>query len=787
MFQSYVKVAWRNLLRNKAYSFINIGGLALGMTVALLIGLWVNDGLSFDKYHKNYDRLVCVWQHRITGGVKRSGIVVPMPLEHELRTKFGSDFDHLAMVTWEDGHILSHSGRVISKTGNYAQPEFPEMMSLEMIRGDHKAFHNPSSMFIARSAAIALFGTVDALNEIVLIDNNIGAKVTGVYEDLPHNTSFRSLEFIGSWDLYMASEWPEGPNRNWNDNFLRLFGQLAPNASIDIVSEKIRNVKLDHIADKSGQPEVFLNPMSNWYLRSEWKDGVNAGGRIQVIRMVGTIGAFVLLLACVNFMNLSTARAEKRSKEVGIRLTIGSMRRQLIGQFMSESFLVVSISFVMALVLSALLLPWFNELTDKKISTDWSDPYLWSASALLVVVTCLVAGWYPALYLSSLKPLKAIKASRFATLPRKILVVFQFSISVGLTIATVVVYQQVQFSGTRPVGYDQSHLVSISMKSPDFKGKLQVLQTMLKDAGAIDEMAQSSSPITSVWNNSNEIRWQGKDPAKDQGFGTIMITPEYGKTVGWTIVEGRDVSRDIASDTLGVVLNEAAVDYMEVKDPVGMEIEWGRSKFHVIGVVRNLVAESPYNPVRPAIYFVNEKRSTHMLLKLNPAKSVKESLATIEQVFKKVIPSAPFEYKFVDDEYARKFNSERRIGRLTLVFTIIAIVISCLGLFGLASFVAGQKVKEIGIRKVLGASVRSLWQMLSRDFVLLAGTACLISIPMALYFMNDWLAQFQYRTDVSWSVVLCTAAGAILVTLITVSFQTVKAAATNPVKSLRSE
>lgn len=787
MFQSYLKVAWRNLLRNKAYSFINIGGLALGMTVALLIGLWVYDSLTFDRYHRNYDKVAQLFQHSVAGGVKRTTGVVPMPLENELRAKYGTDFAHLSLVTWEGGHILSHNGNIISKTGNYVQAEFPEMMSLEMIRGDYRAFTNPASMFISRSAAVALFGSIDVLDEIVLIDNKIEAKVAGVYEDLPYNTSFRSVEFMGTWDLYMNSEWSKGPNLNWNDNFLRLYAQLAPNASLDAVSEKIKKVKLNQVADKTANPEIFLNPMSNWYLRSDWNNGVNTGGRIQSIAMVGTIGVFVLLLACVNFVNLSTARAEKRSKEVGIRMTIGSLRRQLIGQFFSESFLVVSISFILAVTLLVLLLPWFNDLTDKKISIDWSNPYLWAASTLLIVCTVLVAGWYPAFYLSSLKPIKAIKVNRSSTLPRKILVVFQFSISVGLTIGTVVVYQQVQFSSNRPVGYDQNNLITISMKSPDFKGKLHVLRSTLKDAGAIEEMAQSSSPVTNVWNNANDIRWQGKDPAKNDGFGTIMITPDYGKTVGWTIVEGRDVSQDIASDTLGILLNEAAMKYIDVDDPVGMEIEWGKSKFHVVGVVKDLVTESPYNPVYPAIYFVNERRSNHMLLKLNAGKSAQESLAIVESVFKKVIPLAPFDYKFVDDEYARKFNSERRIGRLTLVFAVIAIVISCLGLFGLASFVAGQKVKEIGIRKVLGASVTKLWQMLSRDFVFLVTIACLIATPLAAYFMDNWLSQFQYRTQLSWQLIFYVGIGAILVTLFTVSFQTIKAATTNPVNCLRSE
>ena len=787
MIQSYFKVAWRNLLRNKAYSFINIGGLALGMTVALLIGLWVHGELTFDQYHKNYDQLVQVMEHNTGGGVKRTSRAISMPLEGELKTKYGSDFERLALITWEGDHILTVGERMVSKRGNHVQPAFPEMLSVEMIEGQYAAFYNPASVFLSRSTAVALFGTTDVLNEVVSIDNKQEARVAGVYEDLPHNTTFARLEFMAGWDLYMATEWPKGPNTNWNDNFLRLFAQLAPTATREIVSEKIRNTKADQLADKSRNPEIFLNPMSNWYLRSDWKNGVNVGGRIDVVWMVGTIGAFVLLLACVNFINLSTAQADKRSKEVGIRMTIGSMKRQLVAQFMSESFLVVTLSFLLAIGSAKLLLPRFNLLTGKIISIDLSNPYLWSTFVLLIVVTGFLAGWYPALFLSSLKPIKAIKVNRFASLPRRALVVFQFTISLCLTMGTIVVYKQVQHTMDRPVGYDRERLITIAMKSPDFRGKLDVLSNMLKEAGAIEEMAQSSSPVTNVWNSDNQFRWPGKDPAKNEGFGTVMITPDYGKTIGWTIVEGRDVSKDIPADTLGIILNEAAVRYMDVEDPVGMELGWGKRTFHVVGVVKDVVAESPYSPVTPGIYFVNEKRSTWMLLKLDAGKSARESIAIIESVFKKVIPSAPFDYKFVDDEYARKFDSERRIGTLALVFTVVAIAISCLGLFGLASFVASQKVKEIGIRKVLGASVRSLWQMLSQEFVVLVAIACLIAVPLASWFMKDWLLQFQYRTQLSWSLFSFVAVGAILVTLITVSFQIINAAIANPVNSLRSE
>jgi ABC-type antimicrobial peptide transport system permease subunit len=791
MFKSYLKIAWRNLLKNKVYSFINIGGLALGMVITILIGLWMHDELTFDRYHDHYDRLVQAMQHQISGGVKRTGVAIPMPLESELRTRYGSDFEHISLFTWIGDHILSFKDQKVAKTGNYVQTDFPEMASLEMIHGSYADFRDPASVFLSESVALALFGSTDVLDRVIQIDNHQDAKVTGVYKDLPNNTTFRNLKFFASWDLYLAKEWPKGPSTDWNDNFLMLYAQLAANASVAGVSEKIRNIKLAQLADKSQQPEIFLSPMRDWYLRSGWKEGVNVGGRIQTVWMVGTIGAFVLLLACINFMNLSTARSEKRAKEVGIRMTIGSMRAQLISQFLSESFLVVLLSFVIAIASVFLLMPSFNTLTDKNIIIDWSNPYFWAIAIALILLTGLVAGSYPALYLSSLRPIKVLRGTfrlgRFSTLPRKVLVVFQFTISVLLAIGTIVVYKQVQFSKSRPMGYDQNGLITIQMRSPDFHGKLDVLRNALKNAGAIEEMAQASSPVTGIWNNSNTFQWAGKDPSLNENFSTIFITPQYGKTVGWTIVRGRDVSEEFAADSSAMLLNEAAVEYMGIKDPVGAEITWGRHTFHVVGIVKNLVAGSPYEPVRPGVYMVREQRSEWMILKLNPSKSLQESLAIIESNFRQVIPSAPFDYQFIDDEYGRKFDTERKLGALTLTFTVLAIVISCLGLFGLASFVAGQKVKEIGIRKVMGASVSGLWQLLSMEFVWLVTIAYMIAIPLSVYMMSGWLSRYQYRTELSWHIFVAAGAGSMILTLVTVSFQAIKAAMANPVKSLRSE
>ncbi len=793
MFKSYFKIGWRNLLKNKGYSLINIGGLALGMAVAMMIGLWVYDELSFDQYHKNYNDLVQVMQHQVFDGTQGTEKSIPRPLENELRNGYGSDFAHLSMASWTNNHILIFGEQQVSKIGMYVQVDFPEMLSLKMIEGTRNGLREPASILLSASTAHALFGTMEPLNQMIQIDGRLTVKVTGVYENLPHNTTFNDLDFISSWEIYITSEgWIKGAADQWGNNSFQFFAQVMPNANIDQLSEKVKNVKALKAKEEAGmKPEIFLSPMRDWHLRSEWKNGKNIGGRIQLVWLFGAIGLFVLFLACINFMNLSTARSEKRAKEVGIRMTIGSVRSQLINQFLSESFLVVLLAALFAIALVGVSLPWFNNLADKKIDITWSNPLFWLIGICFILATTLLAGSYPSFYLSSFQPVNvlkgAFKTGRFSSLPRKVLVVVQFTVSVTLIIGTTIVYEQIQFSKNRPIGYNRTGLVMIQMKSADFYGKYDALRSTLKDAGAIEEMSESSSPMTDIWSTSNGFDWKGKDPNQTQDFGIIFMTPEYGKTIGWTVKEGRNISREFLADTSAVILNEAAVKYMGIQDPLGMEMTWDSDKLHVIGVVKDMITESPYKPVRQTIYVLNYNHVSWMNLKLNPDKSAHESIALVGSIFRKIIPSAPFDYKFVDDEYAYKFDDEERIGKLASVFASLAISISCLGLFGLASFVAEQRTKEIGIRKVLGASISNLWRMLSMDFVVLVVISCLFAIPIAYYFLKNWLLKYEYHTEMGWWIFAVSTGGALGITLLTVSYQAIKAALANPVNSLRSE
>ena len=794
MLKNYLKTAWRNLLRNRASSFINISGLAIGMAVAVLIGLWIYDELSFNKNFKNHNRIAKVIQNVSNNGEVQTWMSVPYPLAEELRKNYGSDFKQVVLSTGINDHILSHDDKKLTKSGAFFEKNAPELFTMKMLRGDLNSLSDPSSIILSASSARAYFGNDDPLNKVMKIDNQMTVKVSGVYEDFPRNSSFADVNFMSTWDLlYNGTPWIKTMEDPWRPNAFVVYVQLTDNADVNKVSAKIKDVKLKKVNAQLAKkkPALFLHPMDNWHLYSEYKNGVNTGGAIQYVWMFGIIGVFVLLLACINFMNLSTARSEKRAKEVGIRKTVGSLRKQLILQFFNESLLTVFFSFVLALTLAQLTLPFFNTVADKTMSIPWSSPLFWIMGIGFTLFTGLIAGSYPAFYLSSFKPVKVLKgtfkAGRFAAIPRKVLVVLQFTVSVTLIIGTIIVYRQIQFAKDRPVGYTREGIVTIPMITDNVHNHFTAVKDELVHAGVIVSMTESGSPTTGVWNSSSGFSWPKKDPNLSIDFGNVSVAWDYGKTVGWTIKEGRDFSKEFGSDSSAFIINEAAAHFMGLEKPIGETVTWFGTPFTVIGVVKNMVMNSPYDEVRPVIYNLSNEAGGVILAKINPNSSTKDALSNIEKVFKKFNPEQPFEYRFTDEEYAKKFGNEERIGKLAGFFAALAIAISCLGLFGLTSFVAEQRKKEIGVRKILGASVFNLWTLLSKDFVTLVLISFLVAIPMAYYFMHNWLQNYQYRTAMSWWVFLAAGCGALTITLATVSFQSIKAALTNPVKSLRTE
>ncbi|SDG90467.1 ABC transporter permease [Chitinophaga filiformis] len=795
MIRNYFSIAWRNLLKSKGYSLINIGGLAAGMAVAMLIGLWIWDELSFDKYNKNYDRIAQLMQTQDFGGQLDTWQTMPYPVGDELREKYGSDFKQVVMSSWDFYKVLSVGDKKLRKIGKFMEPAGPALMDVQMLRGSQDALKDPSSILLSASTAAAYFGEEDPMGKTMRLDNKENLIVKGVYEDLPYNSSFSNIGFIAPWSVYVKNDvpWVKTSSDIWGSNSFLVYVKLADNVDMASASAKIAKLRAEHVGEqeKRFKPVVFLHPMSKWHLHEEFKNGVNSGGRIQFVWLFGIIGVFVLLLACINFMNLSTARSEKRAREVGIRKAIGSFRSQLIGQFFSESLLVVALAFVVCIGITQLILPFFNNVADKKISILWSNPLFWLTGIVVTLLTGLVAGSYPAFYLSSFQPVKVLKGTfrvgRNAALPRKILVVMQFTVSLVLIIGTIVVFRQVQFARTRPVGYSREGLITMELNVPDIHDHFEAVRTELINSGAIIEMSETSTPATNVWQTNGDISWKGKDPNLAIDMPNVAVTSGYGKAVGWQFKAGRDFSRDFSSDSSAFVVNEAAVKFMGLKDPVGEIVQWGNMSFTIIGVVKDMIMESPYQPVRPALFHLNKDNLGIMLIRIHPKLDAHAALAKIESVFKRYSPEQPFDYQFVDVEYARKFETEVRVGKLTGFFSMLAIFISCLGLFGMASFMVERRTKEIGVRKVLGASVFNLWTMLSKDFVGLVGVAFLIAGPVGYYFMGRWLERYQYRAEMAWWVFVVAGVGVLVVTLVTVSFQSVRAALMNPVKSLKAE
>ncbi len=795
MLKNYFKIAWRSLLKSKVYSLINVLGLAIGMAVAMLIALWIWDEVTFNDYHSNHKHLAQVMTtYTDNDGKMETGEAVCLPIGAELRSKYGSDFKNISMTSWNFGHVLAVGETKITGSGMWVEANFPSMFSLKMVKGNINALSDPTSILINASMAKTLFGNADAMNKTIKLDNKEDYKVAGVFEDLPHNTTLYELKFFLPWNKYITTEqWLKDAATQWNNHSWQAFVEVADNVDMEQETAKIKNVVMVHKnAATEGKEQAYLFAMDKWRLYSDIKDGKAAGGRIQFIWLFSVIGVFVLLLACINFMNLSTARSEKRAKEVGIRKTVGSMRIQLIRQFLSESVLVALISFVFSILLVILLMPLFNKLADKSMHLPWGSPIFWLTTLVFTFVTGLIAGSYPAFYLSKFEPIQVLKGTfrvgRSASLPRKILVVIQFTFSIALIIGTIIVFRQIQYAKNRPVNYRSEGLITIMMSTPDLYGHYDALRSDLLATGVVDNMAESSSPTTNVWSNQIGFDWQGKDPNSLPSFGTIAVTQDFGKTIGWKILRGRDFSRDFSTDSLAIILNEAAVKQVGLKrDIIGETIQFNDKKYTVIGVIKDMMMESPYKPVKPTVFLFDKNWANVITVAIKHGAPLTAALARLETVFKKYNPGAPFDYTFNDEDYAKKFQDEQRIGNLATFFTILAIFISCLGLFGLTSFVAEQRKKEIGVRKVLGASTFNLWKMLSKEFTLLVFISCFIAIPLAWYYLHSWLQQYDYRTAISLWVFLLSGLGALFITLVTVSFQAIKAALANPVNSLRTE
>jgi len=794
MLINYLTIAWRNITGSMLYSLINMIGLALGLAVTLLIGLWISDELSFNHSFKNHDRLAQVYHH-ITFGTETMSIGdVPAPIGEALKNNY-AEFEEVTIATSQAEHLVAYNEKKLSETGLFVEPQFISMFSVDLVQGSDKPLAEMHSILISKKLAAALFDD-NPLGKLLKLDNRDLLTITGVFEDFPLNSQFADVKFFLPMTYYFTiSESNKKQQHNWEDYMFDCFVLLNEQTPLPSAEAKIKTVLFDHASNdaKALQPIGILFPMDQWHLYSEFKDGVNTGGQIRFVWMFGTIGLFVLLLACINFINLSTARSAKRSKEVGVRKVMGSARKQLILQFLTESFLIVAAAYFLGLIMAALSLPSFNALTGKHVEIPWIDYDFILVSIAFIIITGFLAGTYPAFYLSGFNPVSILKGSfragRFAAIPRKGLVIMQFTISIVLMIGTAVVFQQIQHAKDRPVGFDRKGIIHVAVRTEVLaKADYNSLRTELMNTGAAANMAISDFPITGSMGANASITWEGKDPALKPLIAMNSCSHDFPKTNGFQFIEGRDFSRDYASDSTAVIVNELAAKLISNESVIGKKINFGYGKEReIIGVIKDQVRWTPFVKQSPHIYYVSYATAGYITVRLHPEKSVQEALQKIEAVIKKFDDGAPFDYKFQDDDYARLFNNEERIGKLAAVFSLLTIFISCIGIFGLATFTASQRTKEIGIRKVLGASVFTLWKMLSTEFIKLVAVAISVGIPVSYYLATQWLQQYDYRVEISWVILSFAGLLTMVITLLTVSYQAIKAAQMDPTVSLKTE
>ena len=793
MIKHNFKISYRILKKNKVFSAINIGGLAMGMTVAVLITLWIHDELTFNSYHKNQDQIVQVLRKDAEDGVVEVNSSLPSKLSEYIEQTYRPLFARVTTTFYRNEKLVLTVGKQsLERHGYYFSSEAPEMLSLELVAGQ-SLLENKEAIMLSESLAKVFFTDKNPVGELIKINTETQLMVAGVYKDIPLNSTFGDMEFIIPMELIYNEENPAV----WDNYNTRIYAQLNEGIKYEEASQIIKDA-LNKNIDSGNQPiDLLLLPMKDWHLKSQFEDGVQvSGGRLTFIKLYGLIGAFVLLLACINFMNLNTARYQLRGKEVGIRKTVGSVRSQLISQFLAESTLYASVSFVLTILIVWLVLPWFNDISDKDLTMPWTNPLFWTGGLCFTLFSALVAGSYPALFLSSFNPLKALSGTtrqgKWNVRLRQSLVVFQFAISILLMIGTLTVNRQIQHAKARPVGYDQSDLITVRGRSGEYYRKFDVLREEVLRTGFAEDMAAANYPLMNTLGNNNGFRLEGNDEEYPVSFNTIYVTPEYGRTTRWEIVAGRDFSRVSGDEKQNIIISESAVERMGIENPVGKRLiarynfSDGGKAFTIIGVVKDMIKGSPYEPPRPLMLF-HSSVAGHAFIRLKKEASYIEAIPSIQEAFEAILPGHPFNYEFIDDQYSRKFRDEEKIGSLATLFSVLAILISCLGLFGLSAFMVEQRTKEVGIRKVLGASITSLWKLLSKDFTVLVLLACLISIPVSTVLLSSWLDNYQYRIELEWWIFLLAVIGGLAVALSTVSYHSLKASLSNPVNALRTE
>ncbi len=788
MLRNFFIVTLRNIKKNGLYSTINIAGLSVGIVCSVLILLWVADEVSYDKFHPKSDRLYQLWvnaefDNRITNW--RS---VPLPTYEAMKAAHSS-VANTCVTGWGGDRLLTVGDTRIIKPGYYVSEEFLEMFEFELVSGSPElALDDPMSIVITESLAKILFGDEDPMGKMVRMEDEGNLQVTGVAKDVPENSSFE-WDYLATWKYRESvQEWVVRNKTNWGNYSFQIFIELDDPAKELDVEESIFSMLADNGEDDMPR-HLWLHPMEEWRLYSNFDDqGNQVGGRSDYVQLFTVIAAFILIIACINFMNLATARSEKRAKEVGIRKSLGSKRTDLISHFIGESILIAFIAFAIALILTEVALPFYNDLVDKRLFVDYSSPVFWLAAVGGILITGLISGSYPAFYLSAFKPITtlkgSVKAGKGASTPRKVLVILQFGFSILLMISTVVIIQQIELVRDRDLGYDQENLISVEITN-DIRDNYEVLKQELLQSGVALGVTKSNSQITSI-NSNNFLGWPGKPESQRVIFTTIAGDYDYAHTMGIEVLMGRDFSKEFASDSDAIVINKAALDLMNLEDPIGTNLDLWEEKRKLIGVLDNSLMGSLYDPIKP-MFVVIDDWGGYVSIRIRKTNDLLADLKTIEGIFEKHNPAYPFEYNFADVEFQRKFTTIALTRKLASLFSVLAFIITGLGLFGLASYTAEQRVKEIGIRKVLGATVTNLIALMSKDFTRLVGVSFLIAAPLAWYLLDQYLDRYPIRIDIAWWVFPVVGLLVMVFALLIVAEQARRAAQANPVNSLRDE
>lgn len=785
MFKNYFKTAWRNLANNKAYSALNIFGLTTGIVCAALIYLWVEDELTYDDYFSNRDNLYKIKDRQTYDGTTFTFDATPGPLAKAMKSEIPG-IKNTARCTWGNNNLFSLGDKTIYEQGNYVDSSFPSMFQLKFIKGDAaSAFTEMHSLIVSETMAKTFFGTTDVTGKTLTVNNKQDYIISGVIKDLPKNVSFK-FDWLAPFKIYEdENSWLT----QWGNNGVLTYVETDPNADVNTI-----NKQLDGFIERKQEganAKMSIYPMKRWRMYDSFDNGNEVPGKIKYVNLFSLIAWIILIIACINFINLATARSEKRAREVGVRKVMGAGRSKLIVQFIGESLLMALISALFAVLIIYIAMPSFNRLVEKELVVDIFRPVHLLALFFIVLLTGLVSGSYPAFYLSSFKPVSVLKglklsSSSGAGITRKGLVIFQFSISVVLIISTIIIYQQIQHVKDRDLGYNRKDLVYLNLNG-NMREHFNVIKNDLEKTGEVQNAALSRSMVLQLGSNTGDFSWEGKDPGKQVLITVESVSPEYIATMGMHLKEGRDFYTDIKSDSNNIIINETFAKIINKKNIIGTVVLRDKSQYTVVGVINDFIYNNMYTAGAPLILYSDTSSTNYLTVRFKPNTTLATALPALQKVMKTNNPGYPVEYKFVDESFEQFFKTETLIGKLAGVFAILGVLISCLGLFGLAAYTAERRVKEIGIRKVLGASVRGLTGLLSKDFLKLVAISCLISFPFAWWLMNKWLQDYQYRVQIKWWIFLEAGLLAILIALFTVSFQTIKAAIANPVKSLRTE